>query len=657
MVTQHDAPPAGHDAPAPAWVPGRPAGHRWRVADFADYAARRHGLPDDGYRTVWRWSVDDPAAFWSTVADYFDVPWDTPAQAVLAGQGMPGARWFPGAEVNYVRQVLRHRGPGTAVTGYDETGRERVLSWDELARQTGAFAATLRAAGVGRGDRVAGDLPDIPEAVVAFLGCAAIGAVWACCGQDFSGSAVIDRMGQLAPAVLVAAGGYHHAGDFVDRVEEVRQIAAGLPSVRLTVLVPAGDAAPPAGMTGWAEATEGDHDPDPLPVPFDHPLWVLFSSGTTGTPKGIVHGHGGVLLEHLKTVALHLDAGPGDRLFWYTTPSWMMWNLRNSALLCGAGIVCFDGSPAPGVLWQVAARSRASTLGLSPGYLAAARKRGEHPAAEHDLSSLRMLGVTGSVLAPGLHAWAAAELGPGVLVNSISGGTDVVSAFTCSVPTETGLPGEMSARCLGVDLQAWSEEGRPVTDEVGDLVIAAPMPSMPVSFWNDPHGEKYRAAYFATFPGVWRHGDWITLTGRGTVIVHGRSDATLNRNGIRMGSGDIYRVVEALDGIDEALVVGVEEEAGGYWMPLFVVTADGEAGEDLRRRVREAIRAELSPRHVPDEIIAAPGIPHTRTGKKVEIPVKQILRGATDAVHRDALDRPDLLAWYQAVGERRRAGR
>jgi len=616
----------------PQWVPTDDDIASARVTDFAKFVGK-----DSDYSSLWHWSVDDPAAFWAALWDYFGLgkrPTD-----VLHGTEMPGAQWFPGTTLNYVDQIIRNaRADRPAILSVAEGGEVTEILWDELLRRTAAFAQTLRSYGVGVGDRVVGYLPNIPEAITAFLATASIGAIWSACGQDYSAKAALDRLGQLDPVVLVTAQSYQFGGRTHDKRDDVAALQAGLPTLAATVLV--------------SELEEGEGQPETVPVDFDHPLWILHSSGTTGKPKGIMHGHGGVVLEHLKAIALQSDIGPDDTFFWYTSPSWMMWNFQVAGLLVGATIVCYAGSPnspRPDALWDIAARVRATVLGASPGYVLGCVKAGAVPREEHDLSALRTVGITGSSLPPSSSLWLRDNVGEHVQVASISGGTDVVSAFIGGVRTVPVWPGELSAPYLGVALDAWDASGNPVRGEVGELVITKPMPSMPVGFWNDADGSRYRSAYFEMFPGVWRHGDWITITDHGSIIVHGRSDSTLNRHGIRMGSADIYQAVERLPEIAEALVIGAEQPDGGYWMPLFVVLTEATDLDDaLKDRINTTIRDEVSPRHVPDEIIVAPGVPHTRTGKKLEVPIKKLFAGADPAkvVERSAVDDPALLDWY-----------
>lgn len=630
-----------------------------QIEEFAGLTGA-HGGPGAtaSYEELWQWSVRDTAGFWGAVDEYCGLAWETAPEAVNDGAAMPGTRWFPGGRLNYVSQVFAEHRTGAAVVGHDETGISQTLSWSELEAQVGALAATFADLGIGAGDRVVGYLPDCPEAVVAFLAAASLGAVWAGCGADLAGDAALARLSQLEPVCLVAGAGYQHRGSWVDRTADVAAVRAGLPSLRAAVLVGQGHA-PSADALAWDASVNYSGPPRvPLAVPSEHPLWVLFSSGTTGPPKGILHGHAGVIIEHSKTLRLFFDMRPGDQFFWYTTLNWMMWNLRLGGLLCGATIHCFDGAPSPRALWQVAERGHVTHLGVSPGYLSASREAGLHPAEDFDLSSLRTLGCTGSVLTAAVHRWIADELGPEVAVSPTTGGTDVVSGFAGGVPTVPARPGEIAARWLGVDLHAWSADRQSLVGEVGELVVTTPMPSMPVAFWNDPDGARYRRAYFEEFPGVWRHGDWVTVTDRGSVIVHGRSDATLNRHGIRMGSADICDAVEDLPEVTEALVVGVEEPDGGYWMPMFVTLAEGHRLDgQLAAKVQATVRDKVSPRHVPDEVIEAPGIPHTLTGKKLEVPVKNILRGMAATAQVGAIDDPGLLGFYQRVGDDRSARR
>ncbi len=657
--------------PNPFWSPDPESAARSRIADFGRWAARHRGVEADltDYAALHRWSVTDLEGFWGAVWEYFDIDADTPYERVLAEETMPGARWFTGATLNYAHHALRNLADDdVAIVALDETGSGYEVTGERLRAQVASVAATLRDLGVGQGDRVVGYLPNTPHTITAFLAAASLGAVWSVCGQDYAPKAAADRFAQLEPTVLIAADGYLFNGTTHDRREAVLELASALPTLKATVRVdhvglPGLSSNYPSLVLPWEEAATRTEQLTCAPVPFDHPLWVVFSSGTTGLPKGIVHGHGGVVLEHLKTLALQSDLGPGDRLLWYTTTHWMMWNLVVSTLLTGATTCTYDGSPAlltkPDILWELAARHRVTLFSTSPQYLLGMEKFGIDPSV-HDLSAIRAVGCTGSALPASAYPWVRDHVGDHVQLASISGGTDVVSGFAGGAPTVPVRAGELSAPYLGVALAAYDEDGHPVVDEVGELVVTRPMPSMPLYFWNDPDGRRYRDAYFSTYDGVWRHGDWITLTGHGSVIVHGRSDSTLNRNGVRLGSADIHDVVERLPEIAEALVIGAEEPDGGYWMPLFVVLAPGaELDDALRARIREAIRTGASPRHVPDEIIEVPAVPHTRTGKKLEVPVKRLLQGAPaeQVVNPAAVDNPDLIEHYARLGAERRAQR
>jgi acetoacetyl-CoA synthetase len=644
MPTNHpEAMPTNHAVPQPQW---------------REFAARC-GAPGPDYPALWQWSVDQPARFWRAVWEHFDIqahtgPGDGDA-AVVADPTMPGAAWFPGVHLNYVDQVLRHCSrDGAAIVGIDEDSTRTEILWRELPGRIGAVAADLRRRGVGPGDRVAAYLPDIPEAVVAFLATAAVGAVWSSCGQDYAPEGAAARMGQLDPKVLFSCDGYQVNGKRLDKRCDTAELVSLLPGDPDLIL-----------LDGEAYRTAAPVPPVVTPVPFDHPLWVLFTSGTTGRPKGIMHGHGGVLLEHLKAAGLHADLGPGEVFFWQTALSWMMWNFRVAGLLCGATVVGYSGHPLyPDAdrLWGLVESERVTYFGTSPGHLLASRKARLHPGTGHDLSRLHTLGSTGSPLPPDLFDWARTELGDQVEVSSISGGTDVVSAFAGGTAGVMARPGELTTRYLGVALQSWSPRREPLTGEVGEMVITAPMPSMPIGFWDDPNGSRYRAAYFehewadGPAPHVWRHGDWVTITERGSLIIHGRSDATLNRHGIRMGSADIYEVVEGIDEVTEAFVIGIDGPGGAYWMPLFVTLADGVVLDDaLVDTIRSQIRSRLSPRHVPDEVIAAPGIPHTRTGKKLEVPVTAVMAGHSEvSLDPRSIDRPDLIDWYREQGQMHR---
>ncbi|NDZ81981.1 acetoacetate--CoA ligase [Streptomyces sp. SID10853] len=650
---------------APLWQPSQERIDGATITRFQAWAAERYGAPaDGGYAALHRWSVEELATFWQAVADWFDIRFTTPYESVIADRSMPGAQWFPGATVNYAEHALRTatepaRAQEPALLYVDESQDPQPVSWSELRRQVGAVAAELRALGVRPGDRVSGYLPNIPQAVTALLATAAVGAVWTSCAPDFGARGVLDRFQQVEPVVLFAVDGYRYGGRTHDRRDTVAEVRAELPTLRAVIHIPLLGTTAPDGALDWSAVTSGDAEPVFEQVPFDHPLWVLYSSGTTGLPKAIVQSQGGILIEHLKQLGLHCDLGPDDRFFWYTSTGWMMWNFLVSGLLTGTTIVLYDGSPGyPGTdaQWRIAERTGTTLFGTSAAYIMACRKAGIHPARDHDLSRVKCVATTGSPLPPDGFRWLHEAAGDDLWIASVSGGTDVCSCFAGAVPTLPVHIGELQAACLGTDLQAWDPQGRPLIDEVGELVVTNPMPSMPVRFWNDPDGSRYTGSYFDMYPGVWRHGDWITITGHGSVIIHGRSDSTLNRQGVRMGSADIYEAVERLPEIRESLVIGIEEPDGGYWMPLFVHLAPGTALDDaLRGRIKQTLREQLSPRHVPDDIIEVPGIPHTLTGKRIEVPVKRLLQGAAldRAVNPGSVDNVELLHFYEKLARDR----
>jgi len=663
MSSAAQRPPAQHAAtrPTPLWRPDPAAAEDTRLVRFQRWAARQHGAPEGDYADLHRWSTDDLDRFWTAVSQYFDVRFSTPPTAALADPAMPGAVWFPGARLNYAEHALRHgedpaNADRPAILHLDESGADpQATSWAELRQRVGALAAELRRLGVRPGDRVGAYVPNVPQAAVALLATAAVGAIWTSCAPDFGARSVLDRFQQLEPVLLFAVDGYRYGGKEHDRSAVVAELRRELPTLRQVVHIPLLGTPAPQGALDWAALTAHAQEPEFEQVPFDHPLWVLYSSGTTGLPKAIVQGHGGIVVEHLKQVALHLDLGPDDRFFWYTSTGWMMWNILLAGLLVGATIVSYDGSPGyptTDAQWRIAARAGATVFGTSAAYVTACAKADVHPGRDLDLSRLRAIGTTGSPLPPDGFRWIYDQVSPDIWLASVSGGTDVCSCFVGGVPTLPVYLGEIQAPCLGVAVESWDAQGRPLTDEVGELVVTQPLPSMPLGFWNDPDGTRYRESYFETYPGVWRHGDWITVTERGTVVIHGRSDSTLNRQGVRMGSADIYEVVERLPQIRESLVVGIEQPDGGYWMPLFVVLAEGAALDDeLRAAIRDSLREQLSPRHVPDEVIAVPALPHTLTGKRLEVPVKRILSGTPldRAVNPGSLDNPSALDPFLAL--------
>ncbi|MFC1434079.1 acetoacetate--CoA ligase [Streptacidiphilus sp. N1-3] len=649
----------------PLWEPDPARAAASNLARFQRWAVEHHGAPDGDYAALHHWSVDHLDRFWTAVTEWFDVRFSTPPSAALAEASMPGAVWFPGSRLNYAEHALRHgedpaHADTPAILHLDEVDPEpSVLTWSELRRQVGSLAAELRRLGVRPGDRVSGYVPNIPQAAVALLATAAVGAVWTSCAPDFGARSVLDRFQQLEPVVLFAVDGYRYGGKVHNRADTVAELRRELPSLRQVVHIPLLGTPAPAGTLTWDSLLSTPQEPVFDQLPFDHPLWVLYSSGTTGLPKAIVQGHGGIVVEHLKQAGLQLDLGPEDRFFWYTSTGWMMWNFLLAGLLVGASIVTYDGSPGypdTAAQWHIAERAEVTVYGTSAAYITACAKAGVHPSRDLDLSRLRAIGTTGSPLPPDGFRWIYEQVSPDIWLASVSGGTDLCSCFVGGAPTLPVYLGEIQAPSLGAAVESWDVDGKAVIDQVGELVCTKPIPSMPLYFWNDPDGARLHASYFDTYPGVWRHGDWITVTPRGTVVIHGRSDSTLNRQGVRMGSADIYEVVERLPQIRESLVIGLEQPDGGYWMPLFVVLADGAALDDeLRAAVRGSLRDQLSPRHVPDEIITVPALPHTLTGKRLEVPIKRILGGTppAQAVNPGSLDDPAALAPFLELARAR----
>jgi len=625
---------------------------------------RNRGLRFEDYAALWRWSVDDLEGFWSSIWEFFDVRASAPYDRVLAERRMPGARWFPSAQLNYAEQALRRRDDHLAVIFRSESGERRDLSYADLAIRVASVANGLRALGVRRGDRVAAYMPNIPETLIAFLATASLGAVWSACSPDFGIRAVADRFQQIEPRLLVAVDGYRYGGKAFDRTEEIRQIRADLPSLQATVMVPylhdRLDSASPGRVSSWSDLIGQPGDLTFEPVPFDHPLWILYSSGTTGLPKPIVQGHGGIVLEHLKSLGLQMDMKPDDRLFWYTTTGWMMWNLIISNLLLGSTVVLYDGSPVypdPDALWRLPEQTRMTYFGTSASYLQSCMKAGLHPGRDANLAGLRALGSTGGPLSPEGFRWVYEEVKPDIWLGSVSGGTDVCTAFVGSCPLLPVFSGEIQCAYLGAKVEAFDERGQPVVGEVGELVVTEPMPSMPLYFWNDPDGARYRESYFEKYPGVWRHGDWIKITERGTYVIYGRSDSTLKRGGVRMGTSEFYRVVAEIPEVLDSLVVDLGGLGSEEALLLFVVLKDGAVLDDgVKRRINQALRSQLSPRHVPNEIWAVPQIPTTLNGKKLEVPVKRILTGTPvdRAVSWGAVANPDGLRFFTDLAQRRR---
>ncbi|MGY4708450.1 acetoacetate--CoA ligase [Mycolicibacterium sp. CBM1] len=655
-MTPSDAGPR-HPAPDVVWRPTPDIERNSGLAAYLEWLDGHHDLQFGDYLDLWRWSIDELDSFWRSI-DEFEGLGLSHGGPALSESLMPGAQWFPHAQLNYAEQAFR-RIPdmnAPALILVDEVG-DVTVTWSELRRQVAAFAAHLRKSGIGSGDRVVGYLPNTEVAIVAFLACASVGAVWSVCSPEFGNKSVVNRFSQLRPKLLVATTGYIYAGKYRDRVADVTDIAGQLESLEHIVCVDA--QRPPqatASIVSWSDATAGSPSLEFTRVSFDHPLWVLFSSGTTGLPKGIVHGHGGIVVEHLKTLRLQNDLRCEDRFLFVGSTSWMVWNLMVSGLLVGATLVVLDGSPVQpdlGHLWRVAARHQVTILGMGAGLINTYRNAQRHPGLEADLTALRSIIVTGSPLGADGFSWVRDEVGPSTWLASCSGGTDICSAFVGGAPSLPVRAGRIQAPSLGVAVAAWNDNAQPVVGQPGELVVTKPMPSMPLYFWADSDGTRYLDSYFRMFPGVWRHGDYIEFDEDGSSVIHGRSDSTLNRQGVRMGSAEIYSSVEHLPEVVEALVVGVEHQ-DEYYVPLFVQLSPDADPAAATERIRDAIRTSLSARHLPDDVIVVPGIPHNRVGKKLEIPVKRLLQGARleDVVDAGSVDNLEVLAHFAEAGRR-----
>lgn len=630
---------------------------------YIQWLGTQRGLSLDGYGALWQWSIDQPADFWRSIWDYFAVISHTPWQQVMSADAMPHTRWFEGSTLNYAEHIFRAaQADQPAILFQSERHPLQSISWAQLSEQVAALQTYFRQAGVQAGDRVVAYLPNVPEASIAFLATCSLGAIWSSCSPDFGANSVLERFQQIEPKILIACDGYQYGGKAFDRMDVLSALVEGLPSLEQVLVLPYLNSTPDLAhlpkAAPWSAAMATPAGPLSFsPVPFEHPIWVLYSSGTTGAPKAITHSQGGVLLEHFKYLAFHNDVHPGERFFWFSTTGWMMWNFVQAAWLRGATIVLYDGNPAyPSleVLWTLAEQAQITHFGTSAPFLMACLKAGLQPGQQYDLKNLRSVSSTGSPLPPEAFSWVYRAIKTDLWLCSMSGGTDVCTAFVGGNPLWPVYEGEVQCRALGCSLYAWDDEGHPIEDEVGEMVITRPMPSMPVFFWNDPDGSRYHNSYFDTFPGVWRHGDWVRITPRKGLVIHGRSDATLNRHGVRIGTAEVYNALNAIAALKDSLVVNLELSGGRHYMPLFVTLMPGAVlNEELKQQINQTLKTTYSPRHVPDEIIEAPDIPYTISGKKLEAPVKKILLGfpLQKAANTGAMRNPESLDFFVAFAQ------
>jgi acetoacetyl-CoA synthetase len=642
------------------WSPPRGRVAASELARYMRWLRDEKGLAFDDYAALHRWSVERLEDFWASLWEFLEIRASAPYARVLDARRMPGAKWFEGARLNYVEHAFRHASPSRpAIVSGSELRPTGETSWAELERSVAGIAASLRAFGVKPGDRVVSYMPNIPETIAAFLATASLGAIWSSCSPDMGSGAVLDRFRQIEPKVLFAVDGYRYGGKDFDRRPVLEEIVRALPTLERVILLSYLDpAATLPGAASYASLLEARAPLAFEQVPFDHPLWIVYSSGTTGVPKAIVHGHGGIVIEHLKTLLLHQDMKPGDRFFWMSSTGWIVWNLLASGLLAGCTLVTFDGNPAwpdAGSLWRFIGESRTRHFGCGAALIAGWMKAGVEPARIADLRALDAISVTGSPLSVDAFEWLYASVKRDWWVAPISGGTDIACGFVAGCPILPVTAGEMQAKCLGVAVEAFDDAGRPLVGEVGELVVTEPMPTMPLYFWSDPDGRRYRESYFELYPGKWRHGDWIRFTDRGASVIYGRSDTTINRYGIRMGTAEIYRVVEDLPEVLDSLVVDCEYLGRKSFLPLFVVLRPGCVLDDaLKSRIKERVRAAASARHVPDEIYAIEAVPRTLTGKKMELPVRKLLLGmpVEKVASADAMANPASLGFFVGLAGR-----